>query len=125
MPAGRPEIPIDFDEVERLAGLGNTEAEIALALGVCADTIASRKKKYSEFAERIKRGRQRAINKVENALFTTATGGNTTAQIFFLCNRAPDKWKRDRDKASAESNTVTINLEGVQPAPAPADGHDD
>jgi len=30
---------------------------------------------------------------VEDALFKSALGGNITAQIFWLKNRAPDRWK--------------------------------
>lgn len=30
---------------------------------------------------------------VENALFKKAKEGNVTAQIFWLCNRTPDRWE--------------------------------
>ena len=33
------------------------------------------------------------IKVVEDALFNNAVNGNTTAQIFFLCNRDPDRWQ--------------------------------
>ena len=36
----------------------------------------------------------RRVQIVEDALLKTAKDGNPTAQIFFLSNRAPDKWKR-------------------------------
>ena len=34
-----------------------------------------------------------AISEVEDALFSNALNGNKTAQIFFLKNRAPERWK--------------------------------
>ena len=50
----------------------------------------------------------RRINTVEDALFKSAIEGNTTAQIFFLTNRAPDKWK---DRRAVVNNKI-INKVG-------------
>ncbi len=36
------------------------------------------------------------IEIVEDALYKSALAGNTTAQIFFLTNRAPERWKDRR-----------------------------
>lgn len=37
----------------------------------------------------------RRVQVIEDAQFKTAKDGNPTAQIFFLCNNAPNKYKRD------------------------------
>lgn len=47
------------------------------------------------------------IQAVEDALFKTALEGNTTAQIFYLTNRAGDKWK-DR-RASVNNKIINSN----------------
>jgi len=44
---------------------------------------------------------------VEDVLYETALDGNTTAQIFFLKNRAVDRW-RDRNEHEAVNVTNTV-----------------
>ena len=34
-----------------------------------------------------------AVRAVEDALFTRAIEGNVAAQVFFLCNRAHERWR--------------------------------
>ena len=45
---------------------------------------------------------------VENALFKNAIEGNVTAQIFWLKNRKPDKWRDKPEGEQTESSGVTI-----------------
>ena len=42
---------------------------------------------------------------VENALLERAKGGDTTAQIFWLKNRRPGKW-RDKPEAPGDSDAL-------------------
>ena len=49
----------------------------------------------------LKRGKEVVDYQVENALLNKALGGDTTAQIFWLKNRRPDKW---RDKPSGDKS---------------------
>lgn len=105
---------------------GLTDKDIAARLGISEDSLYEYKKRYSEFSEALKRGKEIADRAVENALFKRAVGysyreiteeqdrdGNvrttkivtkevapdTTAQIFWLKNRRPDLW---RDKQNVE-----------------------
>lgn len=80
---GRKRIEINLEEVERLAGLGLTEEEIALSLGVSTDTLARRKQGIAAFAEAIKRGKAKAGGEVANALFQQALAGNVAAAIWY------------------------------------------
>lgn len=88
---GRPPwIPPEPDKVESLAARGLTLEQIANCLGISYQTLNEKSKEYAEFADAIKRGRDKGISIVANALFEGAKSGNTTAQIFFLKARA--KW---------------------------------
>lgn len=96
---------IDLDKVEALAAQGLTNEQIALALGISRATHFAKKKAESDYSDAIKRGQAKGIAKVSNALFQNAVSGNTTAQIFFLKNRAPDEWK---DKSEQNIQTVSV-----------------
>ena len=100
---------IDLDKLYNLAKIGLSEDQIATSLGVSLSTIARRKRECDIFATTLKAGKQRGIDAVTNALFEGATGDkpNTSAQIFFLKNRAG--W---RDKTEVDANLsgdVTVN----------------
>lgn len=95
---GRPLKPLTatLEQIEMLASLGLTIEEICRYLGVTKKTLYKRKKEYPELDEAIERGRIKADAQVVKALYTRATVHNdTTAMIFWLKNRQPDRF-RDR-----------------------------
>lgn len=59
--------------------------------------------KHVEFSEVLKKTKDFVDGQVENALLQSALAGNTTAQIFWLKNRRPDKW---RDKMEVKTETA-------------------
>jgi len=100
-----------------LASLGLLEKEIALALDVHEHTINYWKRTKSEFLEALQKGKLEYTNRVESSLIESAVGyshpdtdirvvdgkivmtpiikhypPNATAQIFYLKNRARDRW---------------------------------
>jgi hypothetical protein len=85
---GRKKIEIDIKEVERLAGLGLTQEEIALSLGIHVNTLTNRKAENVQFVEAIKRGQTRANTEVANVLYQEAISGNMTAVIWWDKTRA-------------------------------------
>ena len=102
-------IPIDHDEIEKLASIGLNEQQIADYIGISSDTIGRRKKDDVSFAEHIKRGKAKGIATVANNLFTQSAEGNVSAGIFFMKNRAG--WK---DKIEQENTgRVTFVLDDV------------
>lgn len=114
---------------EQYARDGLINKEIADKLGISTSTLYNWQKKYVEFSEALKKGKQVVDAKVEKALLKRALGydyeeikvtvnesgqkkvektkkqvrPDTTAQIFWLKNRLPDKW---RDKRNVEIESV-------------------
>lgn len=107
-PGGRPEIPVDVNQVRRLAAQGLTEEQIASVLGINWKTLAARKKKYTEFMEALQAGKALGIQAVTNAVFESAITGNFPAQKFYLCNRDKENWKDKQEIDANVDKTVTI-----------------
>lgn len=85
---------------------GLTDEQIAKNIGITVSTFYEWKKKYSEISESLKNGKEVVDYEVENALLSSALEGNTTAQIFWLKNRRPDKW---RDKQKEETDKTALD----------------
>ena len=92
--------------VEGWARDGLTDIQIAEKLGISQDTFYKYKKKYPEFSESLKKGKEIVDYEVENALLQSALKGNVTAQIFWLKNRKPKEW---REKQEVAVSTDTPN----------------
>lgn len=110
---------------------GLTEEQIAHNMGIGRTTLYEWKQKEPNIANTLKKGKEVADYEVENALFKKALGytiqineqkvdkdgcvhdlvkdvhvpPDTTAQIFWLKNRKPKKW---RDKVEIETNKQEI-----------------
>ena len=85
--------------IEGWARDGLTDEQIANKLGIGTSSFYDYKNKYSEFSEALKKGKDIIDYQVEKALLSKALKGDTTAIIFWLKNRRPDKW-RDRKEHS-------------------------
>ena len=108
---GRKRLNIDLDEVERLAGLGLSEKQIADNLGVSWHTLHRNKLRSASFASRIEAGKSKAISAVANSLFRSATkeDPNIHAVKFFLSNRGEQGQWAEKDL----SLNVDLNLGSV------------
>ena len=93
--------------VEGWARDGFTNEQIAEKLGINPDTLYQYQKKYPEFSETLKKGKQIVDYEVENALLKNALEGNVTAQIYWLNNRKPKQWKNKRE--NIENNNEEIS----------------
>lgn len=130
-PGGRPPKFQDDHTVlaaKALAELGQTDDQIAKALGITRATIYNWRQEHPGFFDALKSAKEKADNKVEKSLYKNAVGYNykaekpmtvsdgngdgshieiasytehvpaqTVAQIFWLKNRRPDRW-RDRQQ---------------------------
>ena len=90
---------------------GLTDEQIAQNMGIATGTLYLWKKSHIEICEALKKGKEVVDFQVENALVQAALDGNVTAQIFWLKNRRPDKW-RDKpeaaDSGEKESGVVLL-----------------
>jgi hypothetical protein len=117
---------------------GLTDEQIAYNVGISRSTLNSWKDKYSDISDTLKRGKEVIDRQVENALLKRALGyeytettreyipeldemkttkkvtkqvaPDTTAQIFWLKNRKPDKW---RDKREVEDRSAVDKLDMI------------
>lgn len=128
--------PDNLIKIEAWARDGLTEEQIAKNIGINRKTLTQWKKLHIPICNALKRGKEVVDFEVENALYKNAMGGfveeektyisevngvvtkrkeiykryikpDTTAQIFWLKNRKPDKW-RDRPKELTETTEEKI-----------------
>ena len=85
---------------------GLTDEQIARKMGINKATLYRWKDSYCDICNALKKGKEVVDYEVENALLSSALEGNTTAQIFWLKNRRPDKW---RDKQREETDTAALD----------------
>lgn len=145
---------------------GYTLADIAERIGIHRATLDHWRKTYPEIAIALKRGRELIDYKVENALLKAALGYKTkevkvitlmrfgkvietTKEVLskeqapsvpainmWLCNRLPDKWKKNRDQIidlNDEDTSIQVtvtransaNIEGVKQQPKTTNQEDD
>jgi len=82
---------------------GSSRTAAASAAGICRKTLYRWMQDDEAYADEIIVAENKCIGQVEDALFRAATipdekgKFNTTAQIFFLCNRARDRWQNVKD----------------------------
>ena len=105
----------DWETVEKLQLLeewstqGLYIKDIAAKMGISVSTVYDWMNKNPEIAAAIKKGRDKSIDMVENALFKSAISGNVTAMIFYLKNRAPERYK-DRVDKNINTDNMDIKL---------------
>lgn len=84
---------------------GLTYEQIAKNMGIGLTTLKEWRQKEPTISSTLKKGREVIDFEVENALLKNALDGNITAQIFWLKNRKPDKW---RDKVQNDDDEKDI-----------------
>lgn len=89
---------------------GLTDEQIAGKMGIGVRTLYEWKKRFPQFSQALKSGKEVVDYAVENALLKKALAGDVGACCFWLKNRRPDKWK-DRMEDILKQQKVQ---EGVQ-----------
>jgi len=102
-------------QAEYLAALarGMRRSEAAAAAEINVSTVAAYRKKDPAFAAAETEAETQASEVIESALWDLARGGHLTAIMFWLQNRAPDRWRdmRQISKTVKHEGTVTHELE--------------
>lgn len=131
MASGKYEYWLTPDGLTLLEGWardGLTDEQIAKNIGINPATLYDWKKKFNKFSEALKKGKEVVDIEVENALLKRALGydyqeerieksdkdgtkiiqtlkhvpADTTAQIFWLRNRKPSKWRNNPENQGSE-----------------------
>lgn len=89
-----------------MEGLSNEQ--IAHNLGISLSSLYKWQAEHKEFNDALQKGKQVVDFMMENALFRNGMNGNVAAQIFWLKNRKPDKWKEHQDLRVEMNNDETI-----------------
>lgn len=122
-----------IEQARKLCELGATDLQLANFFNVVESTLHKWKHDFPAFSDAIKEGKVSIDDAVEKSLLNRAMGmtleewkeeesdngvkkthtkkqiaGDTTAQIFWLKNRRPDKW---RDKQQVDTNLVIKKVE--------------
>ena len=117
--------PDELILLEGWARDGLTDEQIAKNIGSTSKTLYDWKAKYTPICDALKKGKEVVDFEVENALFKAAMEGNTTAQIFWLKNRRPDKW-REKPKETPPAEEVNDRfMEALQETATEDWGKDD
>lgn len=85
---------------------GLTDEQIAGKIGISRSTLNDWKAKYPDISDTLKKGKEVVDFEVENALYQAAIKGNVTAQIYWLNNRKPERW---RNKQKEENDTAALD----------------
>lgn len=123
-PGGRPSKfgSIDMRQIKFLYLAGWDDVQVAAFIDITPRTLENWKRRYKEFFQAIKGWKKEADERVERSLYTRATGytvpeeqvfqhqgdivraqtvkhyaPDVTAQIFWLKNRQPDRWREKID----------------------------
>ncbi len=99
-----------LEEIKDWCCNGATDEEIAKRLGISRDSLYEYKKQFSDFSDILKKNKDFVDLEVENALLQSALNGNITAQIFWLKNRRPDKWRDKPTEEKDERESVSVNI---------------
>ena len=89
---------------------GLKDEQIAHNCGITVKTLYEWKNRYSDICDALKKGKEIVDYEVENALLKRAKQGDVTAQIFWLKNRRPEKW---RDKVQFTDETSLKKLDSL------------
>ena len=121
---------------------GLSDEQIAENIGIVTSTLYEWKKKHSDISEALKKGKEVADYEVENAMHKSAVGyfveetktyinevegvktrrvekmkkwipPNTAAQIFWLKNRRPDKWREKPENEELLLNQRVVIIDDI------------
>lgn len=119
MPAGRPSKydPAYCEQVIDCLADGHSVTAFAGRIGVARSTVFKWAEEHREFSDAVKVGQARATEFWEKILADVARdgGGNATAAIFGLKNRASDDWRDKVEQEISGKDGGPVLLWGTKP----------
>ena len=132
--------PDGLTAIEGWAREGATDSDISKKIGVVLSTFCEWKNRFPQISEALKKGKAPVDFEVENALLKRALGfeyvekkkvrmpdgserientvkyvvPDTTAQIFWLKNRRPDKWRDKHEVTTAAQGQLADLIDGLK-----------
>ena len=125
-----------IEQGRKLVALGATDVQISDFFKITEATLTNWKKKHPEFFASLKESKEEMDSKVVRSLFERAMGyehkdefisqykgeiitapiikkyaPDTTAQIFWLKNRQPDKWRDKQDHNITSDQPINLNIQ--------------
>jgi hypothetical protein len=111
-PGGRPKIPIDYDQVEKLASIMCTQEEIAAWMDVDVSTL----KRDEKFCTIYKKGIEKGKMSFRRQQYKLAEAGNATMSIWlgkqYLGQK--DKTELDQNLANKDDKPFKVEIEVVK-----------
>jgi len=108
--------------VEGYARRGLKDKEIFESLGISKNAFYTYIRVHDDFKDCLKKGRRDSVIEMENALFEKGIGGHFGAQVFYLVNRAPDRWQSIQREQARDTGDIREQLAKVAEAIAQSDG---
>lgn len=98
--------------IEGWARNGLSEKQIAKNMGISYSTFRVWRDKFPALSAALKKNKEIVDMEIENALYKAAISGNIAAQIFWLKNRRPDKWREKPVDVSNNDTEITVRWDG-------------
>lgn len=102
-----------LESVEIWASMGLNERQIAHNLGISKATMENYKKAHLDFLEHLKRGKETADSKVENALYKRATGYTVIEQ---QAMKRKEIYYDEKDRKCEKEHIEVVEVEKEVPA---------
>lgn len=109
MPRKRTEV--DLAQIERLASIGCTDAEIAAVIGISREAFGRYHKPTPEVAEAIERGRNKGKQSLRHKQFQIALKGSVPMLIWLGKQLLGQKDKHESEAPVSGSGTVVVPAE--------------
>lgn len=97
-------------QIERLAGLGMSQKDMAYVLGLSRSMIQRRLIDQPEVAEAVEKGKARASAAVRSTAFKMATSGKCAVMTMFWL-KCRENWRESSEIVDTDTNVVKLTYE--------------
>lgn len=109
---GRPPIVFDYGVVERMASLGCTVEEVAVALGITRETVYARCRTDPQFAHAYSTGKEMGRTTLRRLQWRKANEGSDTMLIWLGKQILNQKDRQELTGADGENLVIEVVMKG-------------